>query len=73
MVDRKFGNSNHVLPIGQTTHIKYEAKDEAGKDLYQVQEKLKNIYVVFQLFGQTDLFLAVCNENLCNFATVSCF
>ena len=36
MVDRKFGNSNHVLPIGQTTHIKYEAKDEAGKDLYQV-------------------------------------
>ena len=73
MVDRKFGNSNHVLPIGQTTHIKYEAKDEAGKDLYQVQEKLKNIYVSFQLFGQTGLFLAVYTENVCNFATVSCF
>ena len=73
MVDRKFGNSNHVLPIGQTTHIKYEAKDEAGKDLYQVQEKLENIYVSFQLFGQAGLFLAVYTENVCHFATVSFF
>ena len=38
IVGRKFTNSNHVLPIGQTTHIKYEAKDEAGNEAYCTME-----------------------------------